>query len=295
MNTVDRWLLEPAPARRLGVLRILVAGYATVFLVARWPSYWSSTNLPARRVEGVGVLWWLDDRLCPGAVQVVLVVTVLVGIMATIGWRFRFTGPAFAILFLGIATYRLSFGHVIHTEHLPALHLLVVGFTRASDAVSLDARRQSASWLGGPNEHERYGWPIKIMVLITVVAYMLAGWAKVRHGGLDWMVGDVLRNQVAFDNLRKILLGSTHSPIGARLVAHDWVFPPFAVITVAVEILAFVVLFGRSGANRVWAVVAWGFHVGILATMAINFPYQVSFIAYAPLFRVEHTLRRFDR
>ena len=295
MSRIDAWLLAPAPARRLACLRILVSGYATVFIVARWSSFWSGTSLPARQLEGVGVLWWLDTRPDPALMRTLLVVTVVVGVLATAGAAYRLTGPTFAALFLVVSTYRMSFGHVIHTEHLVALHLLVIGFTRAAD--SLAWRPQSKR-----PDSEIYGWPVKVMSLITVVAYTLAGWAKINHGGLDWAFGDVLRNQVAFDNLRKILLGSGHSSIGASIVEFGWLFPPFAVITIAVELLAFIALLGRKRLTMLWVAAAWSFHVGIALTMAISFPYQLSLIAYAPLLPVEralprlaHTFRRTDR
>lgn len=291
VNRFDAWLLAPAPARRLACLRVLVTGYATIFVVARWSSFWSGASLPARQLEGVGVLWWLDTRPAPTLMRTLIVVTVVVGVLATLGIAYRVTGPGFAALFLTVSTYRLSFGHVIHTEHLVALHLLVIGFTRAADTLTC-CRPPS------PPNSEVYGWPVKVMSLITVVAYMLAGWAKIHHGGLDWVFGDVLRNQVAYDNLRKMLLGSSHSPIGARIVEFGWLFPPFAALTVAVELLAFVVLLGRTRLTALWVAAAWAFHVGIALTMAISFPYQLSLVAYAPLLpverlasRVAHTLR----
>ena len=36
-----------------------------------------------------------------------------------------------------------------------------------------------------------------------------------------------------------------------------------------------------------WAVAAWGFHLGVVALMAIAFPYPLLGLAYAPLFRIE--------
>ena len=287
MNRIDSWLLTPAPATRLATLRVLIVGYATAFLLARSQSFWMGANLADRRIEGVGVLWWLTHRFDPTLAHAVFIVTIAIGMLATIGYRYRFTGPTFAILFLLVATYRVSFGQVVHTEHLAAMHLLVIGFARAADGHSTE-------------EHERYGWPIRIMVLVTVITYTLAGWAKLEHGGLHWLVGDVLRNQVAYDNLRKVLLGDLHSPIGAYIIRFPWLFPPFSIATVLVEIFAFVILLGRRRLYVVWALTAWAFHVGVLATMAINFPYQVTFIAYAPLFRVErlrlaHIRRRLDR
>ena len=71
------------------------------------------------------------------------------------------------------------------------------------------------------------------------------GLAKLRNGGMDWLAGDILRNQVAHDNLLKIQLGDVHSPIGAWLVQFAWIFPPLAVASVFVELSAPVVLLSR--------------------------------------------------
>ncbi len=293
-----RWLLTPMPATRLAALRILVGGYAVTFLLARAASFWQGAELPARQFEPVGPLVFLGEPVPVGVAHVAFVVTVGLGVVFVLGWRHRVSGPAFALAFLVVATYRVSFGHVIHTEHLPALHLLVLGFTPAADAWSLDARRRDQRAPTAPtpsSPDERYGWPIQIMVLTLVITYVLAGWAKVRHGGADWLVGDVLRNQVAYDNLRKELLGSPHSPIGGWLVQYGWAFPPLALATVLIELGAPVVLVtGRHAwtARVVWALGAWAFHLGIVVLMAISFPYPLSFIAYAPLFAPERWLAR---
>lgn len=277
------WLWHQAPARRLAALRVLVGAYTVAFLLARSASFWQMADLPAWQAEGVGVLWFLDASWSPTLVHVLYLVTLLLGVSFILGLGFRMTGPLFAVAFLIVSTYRMSFGHVIHTEHLVALHLLAIGFTRSADAWSLDARRRPDP----PVDHVRYGAPIRAMTLVLVITYVLAGVAKVRHGGMDWLVGDVLRNQVAYDNLRKELLGSPHSPFGGWTVRFAWLFPPAAVLTTVVEIGAVVALLSSRRAARLWALAAWGFHVMVLALMAISFPYPLSFVAYACLFDVE--------
>ena len=252
-------------------------------MIVRSASFWQTADLPAWQTEGVGVLWFLDTPWSPDVVHVLYLVTLALGVLFTVGIGFRVTGPAFALVFLVMSTYRLSFGHVIHTEHLVALHLLALGFARSADAWSWDSRRRGTA----TNEHVRYGIPIRAMILVTVLTYVLAGIAKVRHGGMDWLVGDILRNQVAYDNLRKELLGSPHSPLGGWTVRFAWLFPPAAVVTTAVEIGALAALTASKRARWIWAVSAWGFHVGVLALMAIGFPYPLSFVAYACLFDVE--------
>lgn len=277
------WLWHPAPARRLAALRVLVGAYTVGFLLARSASFWQMADQPAWQIEGVGVLWFLDAPWSPTLVHVLYVVTLVLGVLFTLGLGFRVSGPLFAVAFLVVSTYRMSFGHVIHTEHLVALHLLAIGFTRSADAWSIDTRRRPDT----ATDHVRYGAPIRVMTLVLVITYVLAGVAKVRHGGMDWLVGDVLRNQVAYDNLRKELLGSPHSPFGGWTVRFAWLFPPAAVLTTVVEIGAVVALLSSRRAARLWALSAWGFHVMVLALMAISFPYPLSFVAYACLFDVE--------
>ena len=49
--------------------------------------------------------------------------------------------------------------------------------------------------------------------------------------------------------------------------------------------------------HRVWAVLAWSFHLGVWAIMAIFFPYPLLGLAFAPLFAVERLpwFRRLSR
>jgi hypothetical protein len=276
MRALDRWLLAPAPPERLAALRILVGGFCLGFLIVRFPGFLHAARLPERQFEPVGLLWWMPARLPTAAFTAALAVAIVLGVGFVAGWRFRVVGPAFAVLFLLVTSYRLSWGQVLHTEHLAAMHLLVIGFAPAASRGTLP--------------HPRFGWPVKVLALLTATAYVLAGIAKLRNGGLEWMVDDVLRNQVAYDNLRKELLGDSHSPLGGWIVRYGWLFAPLAVMTVVVELTAPAALFGgrlRTG----WVALAWAFHVAIAALMAISFPYYLLGIAYAPFFRCERLFR----
>src|ERR671910_506907 len=125
-----------------------------------------------------------------------------------------------------------------------------------------------------------------------VVLHLLILAAGPAAGGLDWLDGDTLRHLVANDNLRKALLGDSYSPIGTHMVGQAWLFPPLAVVTVAVELGAVLAL--RGGRWRTaWVAAAWLFHVGVLALMAIVFPYQLAGVAFAPFFRLERLADRY--
>ena len=279
----DSRFMEAAPARRLATLRILVGLFATVFLVVRSSYLFSISALPAARFEPVGLLGWLGEPLPVWLVKCAVAFTVACGCASIVGWRYRVTGPLFALGFLLITTYDNSWQQVAHTENLAALHLAVLAFAPAADAISLDARRWSRPEVG---LGVRYGWPVRLMSIITVTTYVIAGIAKERNGGLHWITGDVLRNQIATDNLHKILLGDTYSPLGAHLVAHAWLFPPMALGTMIVELGAPLALL-RGKVRTLMVSAMWCFHVAIVGVMAIFFVYPLTFVAYASLLRPE--------
>ncbi len=279
-----RWF-APAPARRLALLRVLIGGAGLLYVILRAPHLWAYGSFDERRFDPVGPVGILLDAPLPAWLVTALVLAAIgAGAAFVAGWRFRLSGPAFALLLLWVTSYRNSWGLVLHTENLMVLHVLVLGFVPAADAHSVDAR---AGRRRGPGDrHWSYGWPIRLLALVAVLTYFVSGWAKVRNGGLDWVTGDVLRNQIANDNLRKLLAGDFYSPLGGWLVGFGWVFPPMALTTMVVELGAPLAMLGRR-IGALWSAAAWTFHVGILALMMIVFPYQLLGIAFAPFFRIE--------
>lgn len=278
---LDGWWRTPAPAKRLAVLRVLIGGFAVGYVAVRAPNFVSYASFDDSQFAPVGIATLLDAPMPGLALRLLVAATVVVGVAFLAGWRFRITGPAFAVLLLALMTYRNSFGQVFHTENILVLHIFVLGLSPAADALSLDSRGRDA-----PGDEARYGWPVRLMCIITVLTYFIAGETKLRIAGLDWVTTDSLRNFVAFDNLRKVELGDAHSPLGGALVRHAWLFPPLAVFTLAVELGAPLALVSGRIA-RVWALLAWGFHAGVVAVMAIVFPYPFLGLAFAPFFAVE--------
>lgn len=278
----DRRFLEAAPPARLGLLRVVIGGYALGYLLVRFPHLLGVARFDDPRFDPVGPLAWLPGPVTPGAGQAVLMATLVTGIAFVAGWRWRLSGPAFALLFLAVTTYRNSWGQIFHTDNLPALHLLLLVVSPAADAWSIDARRRGGAPGAGTAAH---GWPVRLITLVTVLAYVVAGWAKLRNGGLSWVTGDVLRNHIAHDALRKSLVGGSWSSFGTSLLGHAWLFPPMAVLSLLVELGAPFALARRL--RVAWVAAAWAFHLGVLALMLIGFPYQLSGVAYASFFRLE--------
>lgn len=264
------------------MFRILLGTFTLGYLMIRLPVFLSLADGRPSRFDPVGVLTLLTGPL-PGWFVRFLILSAIVSALAfTVGWRHRLSGPSLIISMLLLTTYRSSWGQLLHFENLMVLHILVLGLSPAADTWSLDARFRK-------NEDpasSRYGFPLQLAATITVTTYLLAGLAKLRYGGVDWMFGDTLRNHVAYSATRLELLGGRASPLAGPAVGQGWVFPPLATVTVIIELLAPLALTSVR-IRRWWVISVWLMHVGILGLMFIVFPYPLFGLAFVPMYRVE--------
>ena len=285
LERFDAWWLRPAPAERPAVLRILTGLFCLGLLAVRGPEYVDAVALPADQFAPVGVVGILSAPLPASVGLAATVATVVLAIPFTLGLRYRIFGPAFAVLLLWVTSYHNSWGHIGHGDNLVVMHVLVLAVTPAADCLSLDARGQPPV---APSA--RYGWPVRLMAVITVITYALAGWAKLRFGGIAWLDGDVVRLQVAFDTLRKARFGAPPTQATLAALGHPWLFAPVAAFTVAFELFAPIALL-RPRLARIWAIGMWLIHAGIAIVMQLAFAYPLFLIAFAPLFAPERLLR----
>ncbi len=287
-NRFDALVRPIAPAARLGALRALVGGFVLIYLIARFAHLWRLSRLPSAQFKPTGILTLLDHSLAGWQWHVLLIATVLLSVTFALGIKHRVLAPLFALALLLTISYRNSWGMIFHTENLMVLHVGILAFAPAARGWSWDQHKSKAehadSW--------RYGWPIFLMSAVAVISYTLAGYAKLRYAGISWGDGEVLRNYVAMDNLRKILLGDTYSPLAAPAMRLDLVFTLLASGSLMLELVSPISLFSRQFA-RLWVPAMVGFHLGIVALMAIVFPYPLSGVAFASFYRCEKLMERF--
>jgi hypothetical protein len=245
---------------RLVAVRRLTGAYAVALCVFRLPHLLAFADYDAVRFRPIGVLAPLDRPLPDIAWYVALAAAIGLGMAFTAGWQLTATAPTFAIAMLVVTTYRSSWGQIFHTENLLVLHLLVVV------AAVLAPRLVEPAFA------------IRLLMVVTVIT--------IRDGGWAWLDGETLRNQIAYDNVRKEVLGTASSPIAGAVLRQTWLFPILAASTLVVELGAPVALAGRRWAAA-WTAAAWAFHVGVAALMAIVFAYPLSGVAFAAFLPVE--------
>ncbi|NNF55374.1 MAG: HTTM domain-containing protein [Acidimicrobiales bacterium] len=281
-NRLDSWLLAPAPAERLAVFRILVGSYATIAMIVSVGEFARLADRPAVQFEPVGIANLLEGPLPSTALWGLFGLSVLSGFAFTFGAGFRYTGWVFAACQLTWATYHASWGQMLHFEHLVTLHVLVLGFAPAAHAYSVDAFRRQ----GSVEPDTRYGWPLRLAAIITVVTYALAGIAKLRIGGVEWLNSETLTNHIAYSATRMDLLGEPRPPLASLAIANDWVLQPMAIASVAVELFAPLALLG-GWFRRAWVPSAILLHLGTLTLMFVFFSYNGLGFALLPLYRLE--------
>ncbi len=283
MTRLARWWFAPAPPERLAALRIAIGGFAVVWTVARLPELLAVARLPASQLVPVGATRLLAAPLPVIAVAAIAVATLGLLLAFVAGLAYRWVAPLAAIGLLWTLSYRNSWGMVFHTENVLVLHVIALAAMPAADAWTLGrAPRRDGPAAG-------YGWAIKLLAAITCATYLLAGIAKLRLAGVDWIDGAQLRNQIAVDNLRKALLGAAAAPLAAPLVAHPGGLVALSVVTLGLELGAPLALLGGRLA-RAWAWAAWGFHVGVVLAMNVWFPYPLSWVAFLPLVQAERVV-----
>ncbi|MEE9385869.1 MAG: hypothetical protein V3V08_20860 [Nannocystaceae bacterium] len=293
---VQRWWWSPFPAERIAALRLITGLFAWVYVVVRSPSLLSATDFSRQRFEPIGPLGWLDAPPPDFAVYALLTTCIASGPLLILGWRHHVSGPIFAFAFMCCATYRSSWGMVFHTENILAIHLWVLAIAPSADRWSLDTRSgrsPGADVVTARAAQGYYGWSVRTLCLTTVLTYVLAGWAKIEYVGMRWITGEAMQMQIAYDNVRKLLSGASYSELGMWLAPHQSLLAVGACLTLGMELLAPVALFGpRLG--WLWCLSVWVFHVAVLVLMAILFPYQLSGAAYVCFLRPEswHRLRR---
>jgi len=284
VGRVGEWYFAEVSRKRLQLLRAVTGGFIALYLAIRLPFFIDLTNTDLAFWEPVGVLHWFDAPWPDVGVYALVFGALILGVLFASGVGFRVVGPAFAVVLLALFTYRSSWGQLLHFENVMFLQVALISIASAG-------RRGGSDRTGALDLVP--GWPIRLLTIVVVVTYMLAGWAKLRFGGGSWLFGDTLRNHVASANVRRELLGQTSSPIGRFMVSQPWMFAPAALATVAIELGAWVALLTRR-LTVVWVIAAWLMHIGIAATMLIVFPMPVFGVAFASFFVVSQPRTRHD-
>ncbi|MFD2757352.1 hypothetical protein [Gulosibacter faecalis] len=278
VRAVTRRLRPVTHPARPAISRIGVGLFSGIHNLRRRPTLRNLHRQDPSRFAPVGVVRVLRRPLPPRVADALFDAAQLANAAATLGIAHRITGPLNAALQLWTISYRNSWGMIFHNDNTLTMHQVVLGTSRAADAWSVDAllARRPAQ----PARH--YGGIATAMNVATCAVYLISGVAKVRSPrGWAWASGDTLRDQIAADAIRKESFGTPAPRLAAATYRSQTQIGLLAAGALAVELGAPLSLIDRR-LGYLFAVAAWGMHVGIRVIMGIKFSYNTSGVAYLP-------------
>lgn len=177
--SLDEALWGPETAARLMVVHVGLSALIGVRIVAG--SYRQLAGTPAALVDPVPFLGFLD-RMPSASIFVALqAVGGLAALAAVLRRRPQLAYAVAWVSYLVLAGLRGSRGKVLHNDLL----LLWVSAPFLLAPAAIDLRDRVA--------RRRYGWPIRVAIVITALIYLFAGYHKLRRSGPSWAYGDNMR------------------------------------------------------------------------------------------------------
>ena len=178
-----RWLDDalwgPETASRLVVVYAGLS--ALIGLRIALGSYRQLADTPTALVDPVPILGWLERMPSAETILAIQVVGGLAALAAVMRRRPRLAFAVAWLCYLVLAGLRGSRGKVLHNDLL----LLWASAPFLLAPVVVDVRDRVA--------RRRYGWPIRVAMVITALVYFFAGYHKLRRSGIDWVLGDNMR------------------------------------------------------------------------------------------------------
>lgn len=276
----------PAPLRRLAAVRIATGAFLLKQLWNNYDNFAQIARTPVAQWSPVGPLVGWDGPLSPAQFDLWNAVNLLLCLCFLLGLGWRVLSPLFAVSLLYFFSYRTAWGGVLHGDNLATLHVLVLALGPAGGAWSVDAwwaarkgRAEAPEW--------QVGWNLRLVGLVTTLAYLLAGVAKLVSDPWGWTTGKSLLAQIGNDGLYKDLVSSKGATEWVpTLYQHPGLLLVAAVGTLLLEVGAPLALLDRR-LGWLWSVGIWSMHRGIQMIMGIVFPYPLSGVAFVSFFPVE--------
>ncbi|MEM6313336.1 MAG: HTTM domain-containing protein [Planctomycetota bacterium] len=278
---IDPVIFRGSSPTRLGMFRAAFFGLAFVFYVvlgigshsahiaefADTPASWWA---PMVLFEALGI----TPPFSPALLHGVFIAWALALFAAAVGLMTRTSCAMAFLLGLFVLGMPLNFGKLNHSDTIPLIAMLVFAFGRSGDGFSVDAllRKRPTDVAG------EYGWPIQFIRVVGCMAFFLAGFAKLYHGGLDWITTDRLAYLLVSHHYSHAPLVSWALPF----TEHAWLMRPMAAGVIVLELCVPLALINRRLALILIPAMAAS-QLGFGLCMGVWFwPYALYYLAWLP-------------
>jgi hypothetical protein len=265
VRSLDGWVFRPGSATRLASVRIGLC----LILAARLarPLYVQLAGQPRILYRPLSFMHLMPGMPSRGVTLAVEAAGVAAALAGALGLVTRVTLPlalGSALLLDGMTT---SLGKVVHNDVLLILAFVPLVFAPTADALRVRIRRPR----GGhdpvvPGPSIRYGWPVRLSMILVAGGYFFTGFNKLVYSGPAWVLSD---------NLRWVLYAASDGaghPIPAALfiARHAFLAHTVAAVTLVIE-LGFPLVLWRPAAAWIFVPGAVLLHAGIGLTMHLDY------------------------
>lgn len=227
----------------------------------------SLRSLPAYDTPPDALLWpiaWTSAVPWSIAIGIIFSMSVVGSLLAAVAPRVvAFRVIAVAGLGMAKAVEYSDFGKINHGYHLWTLvALLLVFLPRGDDRDP-----------GHVRAYLEIAWGAQALILST---YLIAGTQKLIGAWTDWNEDGVTiftPSSLALHLAKVVVRGEGGGPLADLVLEHPRIFGPLMAVALGVELLAIATVF-RPRAQRLWAVLLIGLHIGIGLVMDIWFEPQ---------------------
>jgi HTTM domain len=258
------WWLAPLPRARIAFLRIAVYVFVwfDVLLIRPWVADHGTVPTDLYQPLFIGRILPLPAPV-PWFARAVEVALLTSAAVAAWGRLPRLAGAATFALYLEWMLIAFSYGKVDHDRFAFLVALAVL--PTVGKASLTDERADSVS-----------GWAVHSIQVAVVATYFLAAFAKLRYGGLGWVLGATLT--------RAVLRRGTF--LADPLLDHPWVLRAGQFGIILFELASPLLLVpGRVG--YVFVGLAVVFHIVTYAAITIIFhPHALCLLSFLPLERL---------
>lgn len=290
LNIKGRDLVAPVSPAYLGFCRMVMFGW--LFLWYLFTDFQFIAEYPSAMWDAIPILSviGLDEQPSHAIVFLLKSMWLITLFLACIG-LFTRTSIFFAFLF---GSYMLaathSFFKVNHSDAGLLIAMFLLIFARCGDSFSLDAIRRSVRDKDFKSiASVEYAWPIHMLRLVWVIIFFLAGLAKLRRSGLEWILTDNMSNLL----LRKQVAWEPPTEIGTFIAQYPWLCILLAGGAVAIELGSPLVLFSNI-ARAIIVPSMLLMQIGILFLMGDDFTQFMSlYVFFVPWIIVAAHLLRF--
>jgi hypothetical protein len=259
------WLASAVPLGRIAAFRTLV--YLFVIGDITFFTGWvrNRTAVPTSGYAPLHVARLLHLPVpTPLVDEVVFWTLLVVAAVAAMGRLPRIAGLLVFALYFEWLLIAMSYGKVDHDRFglLVALATLpTVGLARHGD--------QTLS--------ERGGWVLRFTQIACICTYFLSSWAKLRFGGIDWLVGATITRAIIRrgTDLGHLLLEIPHFGVLSQIMIMSF------------ELSTPLIFLARGRLRFLAVAYLFGFHLMVFATISISFlAHLVAMTSFVPLERV---------